>query len=141
MEECSIRNSIYCSDTTFRHGPEYLRFTEANLHTVLIVPIVVGAHKFAGSMTVAFEKIDALTGMDIMLIEDITISLGTQLFNKRLQKEQETAYNELRELLESIIPVQVLEKVEDKMFIHKDEYCDGANQVTLSNVEENLEIN
>ena len=141
VEECSIRNSIYCSDTTFRHGPEYLRFTEANLHTLLIVPIMVGAHIFAGSMTVAFEKIDALTGMDIMLIEDITISLGTQLFNKRLQKEQETAYNESRELLESIIPVQVLEKVEDKLFMNKDEYCDGTNQVTLSNVEENLEIN
>ncbi|GFH61679.1 hypothetical protein CTEN210_18155 [Chaetoceros tenuissimus] len=139
VEECSIRNSIYCSDTTFRHGPEYQRFTEANLHTVLIVPIMVGAHKFAGSMTIALEKIDALTGMDIMLIEDIAISLGIQLFNKRLQSEQETAYNESRELLESIIPVQVLEKVEDKLFMNKDEF-DGSNQEIHFNAMENMGI-
>ena len=139
VEECSIRNSIYCSDTTFRHGPEYRRFQEDNSHTVLIVPIMVGANKFAGSMTVAFEMIDALTGMDIMLIEDIAIRLGTQLFNKRLQLEQETAYNESRELLESIIPIQVLERVEEKLFMNKDEY-DGSNQEILSNVQENMGI-
>lgn len=113
IEECALNlDALYFPDTRNSTYFEHEQMHQSGLRTALTVPILVGARKFAGAFTVALSKANAFTEMDIILIKDIAHSLGAHLYSKRLQEEQTESYNVSRELLQSMIPGPVLEKIE-----------------------------
>ncbi|GFH60060.1 hypothetical protein CTEN210_16536 [Chaetoceros tenuissimus] len=134
IEECALNlDALYFPDTRNSTYFEHEQMHQFGLRTALTVPILVGARKFAGAFTVALSTANAFTEMDIILIKDIAHSLGAHLYSKRLQEEQTESYNVSRELLHSMIPGPVLEKIEQ----HWECTDDDGNETTLDEPKSN----
>ncbi|KAL3795342.1 hypothetical protein HJC23_009515 [Cyclotella cryptica] len=102
----------YCprtSESTFE--------TQRSLHTIglnsiLATPILVNGSKFAGAIVVSMEKEDAFRKYDRILIQDIASMLGANIYAKRMRKAAEHSNKISREMLHSMIPPKVIQKIE-----------------------------
>lgn len=111
----------YCAETLetlytpdCRKSPywDHKKIVKMGLRTGLNVPILVGDRQFAGTLNLALKDVDGFAEFDILLIKDIALSLGVNLYTKRLQEAEDNAHVVLKQFLHSMIPPVVISKIE-----------------------------
>lgn len=103
---------VYTPDASKSDFHDHLRLASAGLKTMLNAPILVAGRKFAGTLNLGKREIDAFSEHDRILVTDISTTLGAHVFSKRLQIAERESHKVSQELLHSIIPEQVLSKIE-----------------------------
>ena len=93
-----------------------------SINTVLVTPILVSGNKAAGAIILRREEEDGFKKPDRVLISDIAMMLGQNLYAKRLLKETEESKKRSREMLNSMIPSKVLDKIECYWDNNSEEY-------------------
>ncbi|KAL7533419.1 hypothetical protein ACHAXR_005224 [Thalassiosira sp. AJA248-18] len=87
-------------------------FYRNGMNTVLISPILVNGGKCAGCIMLARDEEDGFKKPDRVLISDIGLLLGANIYAKRLLRAAEESKKRSREMLHSFIPPKVLAKIE-----------------------------
>jgi len=87
-------------------------FYRAGVNTVLATPILVNGNKCAGCILLARKAEDGYKKSDRVLISDIGLLLGANIYAKRLLKQANESKKRSREMLHSFIPPKVLAKIE-----------------------------
>lgn len=82
------------------------------INTILATPILVDGNKFAGAVVISMTKEDAFKEYDKILIQDIASMLGANIYAKRMRKSAENSHRISREMLHSMIPSKVIEKIQ-----------------------------
>ena len=91
-------------------------------NTVLVSPILVNGNKCAGCILLSREPEDGFEKPDRVLISDIGLLLGANVYAKRLLKTAEESKKRSREMLHSFIPPKVLQKIECYWNPNSDEF-------------------
>jgi class 3 adenylate cyclase/GTP-sensing pleiotropic transcriptional regulator CodY len=103
---------VYTPDASKSYFNDHVRLAAAGLKTLLNAPILVAGRKFAGTLNMGKRDTDAFSEHDRILVTDISTTLGAHVFSKRLQIAERESHKVSQELLHSIIPEQVLSKIE-----------------------------
>ena len=113
VEKCrDTLDVVYTPDTLNSSFSDHHRLAVAGMKTLLNAPILVGGRKFAGTLNMGKGKVDGFSEHDRILVKDIATTLGAHVFSKRLQIAERESHKVSQELLHSIIPEQVLSKIE-----------------------------
>ncbi len=91
-------------------------------NTVLVTPILVNGNKWAGCILLSNQAEDAFTKSERVIISDIGLLLGSNIYAKRLLKEADESKKRSREMLHSFIPPKVLQKIECYWDSNSEEY-------------------
>eukprot|EP00986_Skeletonema_menzelii_P011622 scaffold6065_cov154-Skeletonema_menzelii.AAC.2 len=102
---------------------------EVGFKSTLTVPILVNGKKCAGAMLIPHLEEDGFSKQTRVLISDIACILGSNLYSKRLRKATEESNKMSRQILNSFVPAQVLEKIE----------CFWEKSIASSNSNTNLD--
>lgn len=97
-------------------------FYEKGYNTVLVTPILVNGNKWAGCILLSKQAEDAFTKSERVIISDIGLLLGSNIYAKRLLKEADESKKRSREMLHSFIPPKVLQKIECYWDSNSEEY-------------------
>lgn len=87
-------------------------FYQTGYNTVLVTPILVNGNKCAGCILLSKRVEDAFKKSERVIISDIGLLLGANIYAKRLLKEADESKKRSREMLHSFIPPKVLQKIE-----------------------------
>ena len=98
-------------------------------NTVLVTPILVNGNKAAGCIILSRVKEDGFKKSDRVMISDIALLLGANIYSKRLLKEAHESKKRSREMLHSFIPPIVLDKIEQQLVKTPGEYRGGRSSV------------
>ena len=113
VEKCrDTLDVVYTPVTINSSFSDHHRLAAAGIKTLLNAPILVGGRKFAGTLNMGKRKTDGFSEHDRILVKDIATTLGAHVFSKRLQIAERESHKVSQELLHSIIPEQVLSKIE-----------------------------
>ncbi|KAL9178544.1 hypothetical protein ACHAXT_001882 [Thalassiosira profunda] len=82
------------------------------LNSALVTPILVNGGRATGVILLPKGPEDAFKKSDRVLISDIGLLLGANIYAKRLLKATEESKHRQREMLQSFIPQKILEKIE-----------------------------
>ena len=85
---------------------------------MLNVPIFIGERKFAGCLNFGSVKVEALSPIDVVLMEDVAATLGTHVYAKQLYASKNESHKFSQKILFSLLPPQVIEKI--------DYYCSSS---------------
>ena len=97
-------------------------FYKQGRNTVLVSPILVNGNKCAGCILLSREPEDGFEKPDRVLISDIGLLLGANVYAKRILKTAEESKKRSREMLHSFIPPKVLQKIECYWNPNSDEF-------------------
>jgi len=97
-------------------------FYQQGFNTVLISPILVNGGRCAGCLMSLRREEDGFSNSDRVLIADIGLLLGANIYAKRLFREADESKKRSREMLHSFIPPKVLSKIECYWDANSDEY-------------------
>jgi len=106
-------------------------FYQTGVNTVLVTPILVNGNKCAGCILLTRKEEDGYKKPDRVLISDIGLLLGANIYAKRLLKEADETKKRSREMLHSFIPPKVLSKIECYWDANSDEF--KSRKSTTSN--------
>ena len=82
------------------------------MNSVLCVPILVNGSKCCGAILLCRPALDGFSKQDRVLLADMALLLGTNIYAKRMVAESAKSVKRQREMLQSVIPPQVLDKIE-----------------------------
>ncbi|KAL7534322.1 hypothetical protein ACHAXR_005794, partial [Thalassiosira sp. AJA248-18] len=85
---------------------------DVGINTILVTPIIVNGDKFAGCILACLAREDGFGETDRMLIDNAATMLGAAIYSKRLRIASERSNRISREMLHSMIPPKVIEKIE-----------------------------
>ena len=97
-------------------------FYQKGYNTVLVTPILVNGNKCAGCILLSKKDTDAFKKSERVIISDIGLLLGANIYAKRLLKEADESKERSREMLHSFIPAKVLQKIECYWDSNSEEY-------------------
>jgi len=97
-------------------------FYQKGYNTVLVTPILVNGNKCAGCILLSKKDKDAFKKSERVIISDIGLLLGANIYAKRLLKEADESKKRSREMLHSFIPAKVLQKIECYWDSNSEEY-------------------
>lgn len=107
------------------------------INSVLATPILVNGNNFAGAIVISMTKEDAFVEYDKALIQDIAAMLGGNIYAKRMRKAAENSNKLSREILHSMIPSKVIEKIEVFWDKNSEEYQSRRSSDNLDTLEIN----
>mmetsp|Transcript_29057 Transcript_29057/g.60439 ORF Transcript_29057/g.60439 Transcript_29057/m.60439 type:complete len:978 (-) Transcript_29057:154-3087(-) len=113
---------IYTPRTKESPYPTQQLLYRVGLNTMFVAPILVNGNKFAGVIVVGMATEDGLNENDQTLMCDIAAMLGANIYSKRLKQSAEKSNKVSREMLHSMIPPKVIEKIECFWDKSSDEY-------------------
>lgn len=102
----------YTPQTRYSPFATHRVFYEKGYNTVLVTPILVNGNKWAGCILLSKQATDAFKKSERVIISDIGLLLGANIYAKRLLKEADESKKRSREMLHSFIPPKVLQKIE-----------------------------
>jgi len=94
----------------------------AGLNTVLVTPILVNGNKFVGCIIICMAKEDAFRKCDRILVNDVAAMLGANIYSKRMRQAAERSNTISREMLHSMIPAKVIQKIECFWDVRSEQY-------------------
>lgn len=97
-------------------------FFERGFNTVLCSPILVNGNQCAGCILLSRRPDDGFPKSDRVLISDIGLLLGANIYAKRLLHDADEQRKRSREMLHSFIPPKVLMKIECYWDENSDQY-------------------
>ncbi|KAL3823762.1 hypothetical protein ACHAXA_004855 [Cyclostephanos tholiformis] len=81
------------------------------INTILVTPILVNNNNFSGAIVISMKQEDAFREYDRILIGDIAAMLGANIYAKRMRNAAEKSYRISREMLHTMIPSKVIDKI------------------------------
>ena len=112
----------YCPRTKDSKVEVQRMMHSVGINSILATPIIVNGSKFTGAIIVSMAKEDAFKEYDKILIQDIASMLGANIYAKRMRRAAERANEISREMLHSMIPSKVIEKIQVFWDENSDEY-------------------
>ncbi|KAL7550307.1 hypothetical protein ACHAWF_013547 [Thalassiosira exigua] len=82
------------------------------LNTILVTPILIDGDTFAGCILTCMRKEDGFREYDRVLMNNVATMLGSSIYAKRMKIASETSNKISREMLHSMIPPKVIERIE-----------------------------
>lgn len=112
VEECSkTLKSHYCPDIKNSPFETQRQISTMGLNSILATPILVDGNKFIGCIMICMVQVDPFNEFDRILIQDIAKKLGVNIYAKRIKHAAEVSSKISREMLHSMIPPCVVEKI------------------------------
>lgn len=95
------------------------------MNSVLCVPILVNGSKCCGAILLCRPALDGFSKQDRVLLADMALLLGANIYAKRMVAESAKNLRRQRDMLQSVIPPQVLGKIEVFWNEDSEEYKSG----------------
>lgn len=112
VEECSkTLKPHYCPNIKDSPFETQRQISTMGVNTILATPILVNGNKFIGCIMICMVEQDAFNEFDRILIQDIAKKLGVNIYAKRIKHAAEQSSKISREMLHSMIPQCVIEKI------------------------------
>mmetsp|Transcript_6992 Transcript_6992/g.15428 ORF Transcript_6992/g.15428 Transcript_6992/m.15428 type:complete len:707 (+) Transcript_6992:43-2163(+) len=102
----------YCPRTKGSSFPAQQMAHSMGINSILATPILVNGNKFTGAILVSMSQEDAFAYHDRILVQDIASMLGANIYAKRMRRAAEQSLKVSSEMLHSMIPPQVISKIE-----------------------------
>ncbi len=101
----------YCPRTKDSEFEVQRMMHTTGINTILATPILVNNYNFAGAVVISMKEEDAFKDYDRILIQDIAAMLGANIYAKRMRRASEHSNRISREMLHSMIPSKVIDKI------------------------------
>ena len=101
----------YCPRTKDSEFEVQRMMHTTGINTILATPILVNNYNFAGAVVISMKEEDAFKDYDRILIQDIAAMLGANIYAKRMRMAAEHSNRISREMLHSMIPSKVIDKI------------------------------
>jgi len=108
----STMKEQYIPDTSTSKFSTHQVLYRNGMNSVLCVPILVNGSKCCGAILLCRPALDGFSKQDRVLLADMALLLGTNIYAKRMVAESAKSLKRQREMLQSVIPLQVLDKIE-----------------------------
>ncbi|KAL3779874.1 hypothetical protein ACHAW5_002062 [Stephanodiscus triporus] len=105
------RQQLYCPRTKDSDFEVQRMLHTVGINTVLATPILVNNHQLAGGIVISMKEEDAFKDYDRIIIQDIAAMLGANIYAKRMRKAAENSNRISREMLHTMIPSKVIDKI------------------------------
>ena len=101
----------YCPRTKDSEFEVQRMMHTTGINTILATPILVNNYNFAGAIVISMKEEDAFKDYDRILIQDIASMIGANIYAKRMRRAAENSNRISREMLHSMIPSKVIDKI------------------------------
>jgi class 3 adenylate cyclase len=101
----------YCPRTKDSEFEVQRMMHTTGINTILVTPILVNRNNFTGAIVISMKEEDAFREYDRILIGDIAAMLGANIYAKQMRKAAENSNRISREMLHTMIPSKVIDKI------------------------------
>ncbi|KAL7517256.1 hypothetical protein ACHAWX_002192 [Stephanocyclus meneghinianus] len=123
VEYCSkTLKQYYCPRIKDSPFQSQRQISTMGFNTILATPILVNGNKFVGCIMICMVKEDAFNEYDRILISDVAAMLGANIYSKRMKHAADMSNKISREMLHSMIPPNVIDKISCFWDERSDEY-------------------
>ncbi|KAL3790097.1 hypothetical protein HJC23_013608 [Cyclotella cryptica] len=133
VELCSkTLKQYYCPQIKDSPFEPQRQISTMGFNTILATPILVNGNKFVGCIMICMVKEDAFNDYDRILISDVAAMLGANIYSKRMKHAADVSNKISREMLHSMIPPNVIDKISCFWDERSDEYRRRRSSLSAS---------